>query len=64
MVLDGSEHIVVYVDAFTKWAKVGVLKLLDSSVIATWFHKDIIYQCGALFIVRSDRGTEYQRNFS
>jgi hypothetical protein len=59
---DGSDHIVVAVDPFTKWVEAAPIHK-DSYNTASWFHREVVCRYGVPTIVRSDRGTEYSGEF-
>ena len=60
---DGLQWVIVTVDPFTRWVKMGCIPTLTSHDTATWFHENITCRFGLPCMVRTDRGSEYRGEF-
>lgn len=59
----GYTHLVVCVDAFTKWVEAWPAEGLTARERVELFHLNITCRYGTPAVVRSDRGTEFQGVF-
>ena len=54
---------IVGVNTFTRWVKMGHIPTLTSHDMATWFYKNITCWFGLPCMVRTDCGSKYQGEF-
>lgn len=61
--LNGAKHLIVCVDAFSKWVEIGTFDRLLSTSVMDWFHENIVCRYGVPVVVRCDNGKEFQGDF-
>lgn len=55
----GNKYVVIFIDAFTKWAEAFPTLSIEASVIAKMLYQDIICRFGAPRTILSDRGKQF-----
>ena len=61
--LRGFKHLIVAVDAATKWVEAGCLWSKDACIVKEWFYQEIICRFGCPTEVVIDNGSEFCRDF-
>ncbi len=60
---EGYNHVLIVVDAFSKWVEVIPLKTKTSAEVARRFLHNVVSRYGAPIAVRSDKGGEFRGDF-
>ena len=61
--IEGFQHIMICVCAFSKWIKLLPLKTRSSLECADAFFRDVICRYGKPIAIRSDNGSEFKDSF-
>lgn len=56
---DRNEHLLVFVDYFTRWVELFPLRTATAPVIGKIFHREIVTRWGVPAFVLSDRGSQF-----
>ena len=56
---DGYKHLIVTIDCYSKWCKLGPLHKKDSCTVAEWFLNDILTCYGKCALVHTDKGIKF-----
>ncbi len=59
----GFKHLIVAIDAGTKWVEAGCLRSKDACTVKEWFYQEIICRFGCPTEVVTDNGSEFCRDF-
>jgi hypothetical protein len=43
---DGSRHVIIAIDPFSKWIEGAVVPDLKAATITTWFHENVVCRFG------------------
>lgn len=60
---EGFQHVLIAVDAFSKWMEICPLKTRTSDEVAKQFLYNVVCRYGAPVAVRSDKGSEFLGEF-
>lgn len=60
---NGAQNVLVCINPFSQWIKIGAMPSLDSYKTAQWFHDEIVCRYGPPLIVHSNKGSKYNGKF-